>query len=411
MRRSLVLLSAVLILFPFKQSFAAKASGLQSPDLQYKKSFISQRKQPVIRVRVRKKLKNVLVSGMDLKRKIHLNDSSKLFKGKKAIKFNCDGFGAKNRGKMESPVLLASLKSQTGLVTLGKEKYQGELLVVANHESPACDVINQVPIENYISSLLSKEMNSSWSLEALKAQAVAARTYALHKMKSNQVSKIEGHNVHYHIESSEKHQVAGSFFDATRRTELASRSTQGEVLIGPDKVLRPIFFHASCGGRTLKPDQVWENHVDGYEAVDCRYCMTSPKRRWDNSVSYERMVNFLQWAGKKDLLGKKLVYTPGEEIRVAPDKLENDVSRIYVGEELYLIEKSDFRRYFGRVLFPSNHFKLSLSKKKGLTIHGSGNGHGVGLCQVGAYDLARKGKTYKEILAHYFPNHKLKKMY
>lgn len=405
MKRSSLLLTAALIFLSTSEALAAKAKP------QYRKSFISQRKQPLIRVRVRKKQKNVLISGRDLKRKIHLNDSSKLFRGKKAIKFNCNGFGKKNDGRISSPVLLASLKSQTGLVTLGKEKYQGEILVVANHQDPACDVINQVPIENYISSLLSKEMNSAWSLEALKAQAVAARTYALHKMKSNQVSKLEGHNVHYHIESSEKHQVGGSFFDATRKTELASRSTQGEVLIGPDKTLRPIFFHASCGGRTLKPDQVWENHVDGYESVDCRYCLTSPKRRWKNKISFQRIVNFLKWADRKELLGRKLVYTPGEKIRLAPDRMDNDVTRVYVGEELYLIEKSDFRRYFGRVHFPSNHFKLTLSKKKGLIVQGSGNGHGVGMCQVGAYDLARKGMTYKEILSHYFPNHQLKKMY
>ncbi|MCO4792722.1 MAG: SpoIID/LytB domain-containing protein [Bacteriovoracaceae bacterium] len=356
-------------------------------------------------------MKNVFVSGMDLKRKIHVNKSSKLFKGKKAIRFNCRGFGKKNRGKLKSPVLLASLKSQTGLLSLGKEKYQGEILVVANHSKPACDVINQIPIESYISSLLSKEMNSKWSLEALKAQAVAARTYALHKMKSNQVSRGEGHEVHYDLESSEKHQVGGSFFDATRKTELASRSTQGEVLLGPDKHLKPIFFHASCGGKTLKPDQVWENHVDGYESVDCRYCLTSPKRKWDKKIVYRRLVSFIKWAGRKGLLRKQLVFTAGEKIRIAPDRPDNNVLRFYVGEELHLIEKSDFRRYFGRVLFPSNYFYVKFNGRKGLRVRGNGNGHGVGLCQVGAYDLARKGKTYKEILSHYFPNHKIKKMY
>ena len=123
------------------------------------------------------------------------------------------------------------------------------------------------------------------------------------------------------------------------------------------------------------------------------------------------MVNFLKWADRKKLLGRKLIYTSGEKIRLAPDRMDNDVTRVYVGEELYLIEKSDYRRYFGRVHFPSNHFKLTLNKKKGLIARGNGNGHGVGLCQVGAYDLARKGMNYKEILSHYFPNHQLKKMY
>ena len=131
MKKSSLLLTAAIIILSTSEALAAKARP------QYKNSFISQRKQPLIRVRVRKKLKNVLISGRDLKRKIHLNDSSKLFRGKKAVKFNCNGFGKRTFWKDALSVLLASLKSQTGLVTLDKEKYQGEILVVADHQDPA----------------------------------------------------------------------------------------------------------------------------------------------------------------------------------------------------------------------------------------------------------------------------------
>ena len=72
--------------------------------------------------------------------------------------------------------------------------------------------------------------------------------------------------------------------------------------------------------------------------------------------------------------------------------------------------KSLLRRYFGRVIFPSNHYEIDMKWGK-LVVKGQGNGHGVGLCQVGALGLAKRGWAYKQILAHYFPKHELRKIY
>jgi stage II sporulation protein D len=374
--------------------------------------LIKRKSQPKINVLIGRKMKSVLISGFDLKRKFHTNQSVKQFAGRKSIKFNCVGFTKKNNSRLNKPLLLASLKSSTGLLTVDKDKYQGELLVVASHNEPSCDLINQIPLESYLSSLLAKEMNSSWHIEALKAQAVAARSYALHKIESQQVSKGFGYNVFYDLESSEKHQVAGSFLDTTRKTEIATRTTKGEILVDSKGKLKPIFFHASCGGKTLRPNQVWANRVGGYRSAPCRYCLTNKKRKWGKAISQKRFNAFLKWAKRKGHLKKALPKNEKKwkSIKLSTDRFSKRKVIFYLGRKKYAIEKNKLRRYFGRVVMPSNFFKF-MKKRKGYFAKGQGSGHGVGMCQVGAYDLARRGWNYKRILAHYFPKFRLKNHY
>jgi stage II sporulation protein D len=357
-----------------------------------------------IKVRIAQGLSNVTVSGTDLTRFLHPVKQEKTYAGRKKVKFNCHYF-SKDNSRLRNQVLLASLKSGTGLVTFDKKKYQGEIHVVTSKgKSSSCDVVNELDMDSYISSLLSKEMNASWPIEALKAQAIAARTYAIHKI---QTAKILG-NGFYDLENSEKHQVNGDFFDVTRRTLKAARETSGFVLKNKKGKLTPAFFHASCGGKTLRPHDVWANKVVGYEKVaNCNYC--KKKKNWQNSLTRKRLKKLISWAMKKkyikpvDLKKRMLIYK---------DKKTRKVLHIKVGKKKIKLKKSLFRRYFGRVEFPSNNFYLADGIAKG-PVHfvGKGNGHGVGLCQVGSKGLAHKGWDYKRILSHYFPELKIRKIY
>ena len=213
---------------------------------------------PVVSVRIGKSLKNINVTGTDLKRHLLFSNDYKNYSGKKTVKFNCETYTTLNKQK-NKPILLATLESPTGLLSYENIKYQGMFKVITNSRGDSCDIINEIPMEDYISSLLNKEMNSKWPAEALKAQAVAARSYAIHKMTSQQVSKELGNEAFYDLESSEKHQVGGAFFDATKSTISASYATKGEVLVASNGQIRPVFFHAKCGGKTLRPDQVWHD--------------------------------------------------------------------------------------------------------------------------------------------------------
>lgn len=363
---------------------------------------------PVVSVRIGKSLKNIHVTGMDLKRHLLFNDDYKTYNGKKTVKFNCETYTTLNK-KKNKPILLATLESPTGLLSYENIKYQGLFKVVTNPRGDSCDIINDIPMEAYISSLLTKEMNSKWPAEALKAQAVAARSYALHKMKSQQVSKELGSEAFYDLESSEKHQVSGAFFDSTPSTISASTATKGEVLIGEDGQVRPIFFHAKCGGKTLRPDQVWHNKEPSYESVNCPFCHNLGPKGWVKVIALERLKSFFKWAANQRIIEER----PGEDFNsvvLVPDNIDRITVNFYINDRPYIIEKAVLRRYFGNVVFPSNSFSLEM-KNGGFMIFGEGLGHGVGLCQTGALALAKQGWSYKKILSHYFPGHTLKKLY
>lgn len=363
---------------------------------------------PVVSVRIGKSLKNIHVTGMDLKRHLLFSDDYKTYTGKKTVKFNCETYTTLNK-KKNKPILLATLESPTGLLSYENVKYQGLFKVVTNPRGDSCDIINDIPMEAYISSLLTKEMNSKWPAEALKAQAVAARSYALHKMKSQQVSKELGSEAFYDLESSEKHQVSGAFFDSTPSTISASSATKGEVLIGEDGQVRPIFFHAKCGGKTLRPDQVWHNKEPSYQSVNCPFCHNIGPKGWVKVIPISRLKNFFKWAGDQKIIQER-PEADFSSVVLVPDNIDRFTVNFYINDRPYIIEKAVLRRFFGNVVFPSNSFSLEM-KNGGFMIYGEGLGHGVGLCQMGAFALAKQGWSYKKILSHYFPGHTLKKLY
>lgn len=363
---------------------------------------------PIVSVRVGKSLRNILVTGLDLKRHLFFNNDVKTYTGKKTVKFNCETFTTLNKQR-NKPILLATLESPTGLLSYGNDKYQGMFKVITNAKGDSCDIVNEIPMEAYISSLLTKEMNPKWPIEALKAQAVAARTYALNKIRTQQVTKELGNEAYYDLESSEKHQVGGNFFDATESTNSASIGTTGEVLTTASGKIEPIFFNAKCGGRTLRPDQVWHNKEEGYQSVNCPFCHNIGPKAWSNSITRERLNSFFLWASDQGYIKEQL---SGDlsSIVLVPDDIDKFTVNFYINDRPFIIEKAVLRKFFGRFIFPSNTFSLK-KYGEGITASGEGLGHGVGLCQMGAYAMAMRGWSYKKILSHYFPGHVLKKLY
>lgn len=359
-----------------------------------------------INVRVGKQLDKVELSGIDLSRTLIGNNKSKFFAGKKTIRFNCRP--VMQNIQYDRPILLASLSSRTGIVSWNQSKYRGNFKVISSHKNKGCDLINELPFETYISTLLAKEMNAKWPLEALKAQAVAARSYAYHKKITRQVSKKQGFETYYDLENSEKHQVNGSFLDATYQTSRAAKETKGEVLTLKTGYFTPIFFHSKCGGRTLTPDQVWWNKIPGYRSVECPHCHQHGRKNWKYKVHKKTFVSYLEKA-LKVFYSKKVKYRE-RDLRLVPDNSFNSTFRVYNDDFPTEIQKSRLRQVLGRDRTPSNNYHI-VDNGKSVTFHGKGFGHGVGMCQYGAFELAKQGKTYREILSYYFPEHVIKKLY
>jgi len=308
-------------------------------------------------------------------------------------------------------LLLASLTSQTGLLTLDGQRFHGKLKVISGSRGDSCDVIHVTNLEDYIATLLAKEMNASWPIEALKAQAVAARTYAYYKIMSQQVSRIKGYEAFYDLESSESHQVSGSFFDATAKTLQATRETYGQILKNNSGQITEIFFHAKCGGHTIAPENVWSHKVQGYKAVKDPYCHgRGGENTWKTVLAHTRVTSFLNWLNRQGHIDFSGDFKSPLSINIANSSESNPFLKISVNGHVFRFKKSLLRRYFGRVSFQSNNFNLD-SKGGNLLVVGEGRGHGVGMCQIGALSMAGHGKKYRKILMHYFPGHQIHKIY
>ena len=359
---------------------------------------------PQIRVRIGKDQKTVKISGRDVDRMFWPTKSYKEFAGLKEFLFNCET--AKKDKKYKKPIKLATIKSKTGSLKINDELYRGSSFIQTSENLEGCDIIMESSLDEYLATLLAKEMNAKWPIEALKAQAVAARSYAYFKMKTKQVSKTVGFETNYDIESSEKHQVSGSMLDATMKTTEASLQTKGEVLLDENSKIIPIFFHSKCGGKTLRPDQVWDNKVSGYTSVVCPFCHTHGMKNWVKELTEFELSNSL----KKGLLKYQGVKATQAPYKIINDHKANSQVKMYAGDDFHVIKKSRLRAVLGRTKLPSNYFVINKSKNK-YEVTGAGYGHGVGLCQFGAKELAKLGYTYKQILKHYFPKMVLKKIY
>ncbi len=353
---------------------------------------------PEVKVLIGKSLKKVKIRGNNLKRRFKHEKKIKKYKGLKTVVFNCN----KKTKSLKKKNLLASLKTDNQIIKWENNLYEGELLIESKARSKSCDLIMKTSMDKYISLLLSKEMNAAWPIEALKAQAVAARTYAYFKMKNNS-------NESFHLENSEKHQVNGTVKDESRNTKEASRSTSEQILVNSTGELQPIFYHSKCGGKTLLPSDVWGGHIKGYKSVICPFCVHHGEKQWNKSMNTDKFARLLKKIYKKkfgaaiyDMSLKKNT----KDIYSFHDHMFNRSTKIFHSGKTQVVSKPKLRNLSGRSLIPSNNYTIKIKGKK-VHLSGRGYGHGVGLCQIGALELAKRGYNYREILSYYFPKHKI----
>lgn len=360
---------------------------------------------PEVKILIGEQLSDIYVSGTDLERTIIPRSEHKIHSGRHTLHVRCHQILTK-QDKNTLPYL--KISSPTNSLIWNKKPYRGEFLVAEGHSKKYCTLINQLNLEGYISSLLAKEMNGTWTLEALKAQAVAARTYALYKIQERQKNsqKNSPDTRPFDLINSEMDQVTGNIMDETTATAMATKSTRGEILALKTGEMTPIFYSAKCGGKTLLPEQVWGEKIKGLSSVQCPYCKNHGKKKWSFRIDLDEMKRLVAKAFKLQF-GKKIA---ANSINLAPNELMQPEINFYGGQGLESIPKAYLRRFLGGDKLYSNHYSFRLQNKT-VDITGEGLGHGVGMCQLGALEMANRGMNYQQILAFYFPNHKIKKAY
>ena len=343
-------------------------------------------------------------------------------------------------------------------IWVGQKRYEGKLKIFILENDIL--VVNVLGIEKYLGSVVGSEMPANWPLEALKAQAIASRTYAL-KQKGNAL---------YDIDSTNKNQVYIGLEARTLKTKRAVNSTRSLVLTHKNKLINSL-FHSSSAGMTENSQDVWKNKYPYLSSVK-DFDKHNPKLRWTKKFSKSQLEKlFPRIGGIKKIEILNVTNTgrvknvrihgdfgtdqiSGVDIRKRMDLkstlvrfkfIEDDKTKsntkspklfstnsvesfthiVRVGDTLIdiadqykvsveaianlnNIKNSSFINIGQRLLVPRNSFNSSSSSEKILVVSGYGSGHGVGMSQWGAKYMANKGEKAKTILKHFYKGVEIK---
>jgi len=268
----------------------------------------------------------------------------------------------------------------------GKE-YRGGVYIQLNKDL-TLTVIEEVGLEEYLYGVLPLEMGPTWPLEALKAQAVVARTYTLaHRKRFGDAG--------FDLSADVKSQVyGGSTYDYPSVLE-AVRSTSGEVLVYNDKLV-DAYYHAACGGHTTSP--LWDDEViKPLRGVFCKFCRNTNNYDWSATVKNSKVLEYLE---SKGLSARKLTGIKGVKKNRSGRTL---LLKFTTNDGSITLDAKEFRSRIGSTLIKSTYFTGIQRKQDGFRFYGRGYGHGAGLCQDGASEMAKRGRNYKQILDFYYP--------
>lgn len=270
--------------------------------------------------------------------------------------------------------------------------------------------IETMDLETYVIGVVSAEMPVNFEAEALKAQAVIARTYALRKMADDSWSTEPDHgdlcddSAHcqaYYDQETLKTTWGNDFDEKYQKIRSAVTATTGQILTY-DGEIAYTYYCSTCGGETASAKEVWGTDYPYLQSVACHWDKDAP--RYEETVDVA--LSDLPW-----LLGDGtspcIAVATGEKVAEVPEVSgETESGRVqsvvYAG---LTFSATDFRTALG---LNSTHFTLDTDGDQ-LEITTIGYGHGVGLCQYGANGMAEEGYSYEEILAYYYQGTELTK--
>jgi len=376
---------------------------------------------PVVRVMVERENKNILIEGFDLVFREGVQGKSVAHVDRRAaVPLSCDANGKlelrtslSKKIKITPPLRVQSLG---GFIRIHGRQYRDDLYVYGHRGD--CVVVNHVDLEKYVAGLLNSEMSVSWNLNALKAQAVAARTYALYQMSLG--NPADPTRSPFDLESTVRDQVYEGAHKERYKALKAVQETRGQILTFKNQPVKA-FYHSTCGGETENADRVWGARYPYLRPVKCGYCNNSPRFQWTYEVSQSEL--------EKKLLAKNLLKGSLKGIRVIE---RNSIGRAAFVEVIgsggkLKVKGTELRDALGSVHLRSTDFRVTASLRSNsenktirpsmrlgnwvYSFRGSGSGHGVGMCQYGAKGQGDAGKSYAQILRHYYPLTSIKKIY
>jgi len=243
-------------------------------------------------------------------------------------------------------------------------------------------------IESYLEGVISSEMSPAFEMEALKAQCVAARTFVV--QRGYEVDDTTNTQV-YRDNKQLKDSWKDNYDVYHKKIQQAVQETTGEILTYQGKPISALFFSSSCG-KTANAQEYWGNKVPYLVSVDSSWDKQSEEYEKSITMSKQEFSTALGFQNTVHEIEEPIRYDSGyvKEIRI--DRI------VFTGREVR--EKLNLR---------SSCFTIK-ENKDNVVITTKGYGHGVGMSQIGAQAMAEKGKSYKQILSHYYPKTKIEKL-
>jgi stage II sporulation protein D len=300
-------------------------------------------------------------------------------------------------------------RADRGIVYRGNA-YPGKFRLVPA-STGGLQVINEVPVEVYLPGVVQAEMGPQFPPAALQAQAVAARTYVLRRLME------DGPYRAYHLYGDTRHQAyrGASVVEKVRQAVWATR---GLALFEADgQTPAYTFYSANCGGMLASGAEVFgveapylRPHRDGSgDTLFCEYATRYvPALRWFRKREFWRAFLPWSWLNRtyRDI-------APIRKVRILSFSPSGRVRALQIvgARGVRVVEgQARVRRWMAKRLLPSTLFRIRTTRE-GVWLEGWGHGHGVGMCQVGAGGMAALGHTARQILSHYYPGTRLRRLW
>ena len=331
------------------------------------------------------------------------------------------GEGIEARGAGESVRVRGGLIARpigSGEVAVDGTRYRGSILLIPSEAG--ITAVNLLDLESYLLGVVPLEIGAGRppeELEAVKAQAIAARTYAIRNIGRRS-------DLGFDFYGSVLDQAYGGADAEDPVAERAVRETRGQVVVYEGEPIEA-YYHSTCGGRTAAIDEVWDADPKPYlrSVSDAKpgggwYCEDSSRFRWTEEWGPGELEAALT-TGLADRLpnGARIRRVESMEItertpsgRVGTLRIRTDQGEFRVhGDSVRWILRPEPGRILNSAaieLHPYGHDGVA-----GLAVEGAGWGHGIGMCQVGALGRARAGQSYREILLTYYPGTEIARLY
>lgn len=308
-----------------------------------------------------------------------------------------DGTFLVGREKLRGEVLMIRPNAKAGELSLDGRRYRGALEL--RHKSGGLTAVNIVPVDGYLRSVVPEEMPVDWPAEAIKAQSVAARSFAI-------ASRGRHAGEGYDLCTTTHCQLYTGTAAEKSASNAAIKATRGEVLTYGGKPIEAL-FHTDSGGMTENSEDVWGSHVPYLRAAKDTPAKTMP---WTKTISRADLERKL--AAKGHDIGKvrSLALSPLAIGRSAKDRTASGrvkTMTVKGTKGTATLSGMTWRSLLG---LKSTLFDAKLTKDA-VTFTGYGSGHGLGISQWGAERMATRGASYAEILHHYYTGTKLQQLY